>query len=106
MTAAQDGAYVVVWEFEVKAGVEAAFIRAYGADGDWAQLFRKAQGFIRLELARSVMSSTRFFTFDYWVSSAAFLAFCSEHGAAYEALDEKLSELTERERRICAFPPE
>ncbi len=106
MTRAEDGVYVVVWKFEVKAGCEAEFLGAYGSDGDWAQLFRKSQGFLRVELARSVMSGDRFFTFDYWVPSGAFLAFCSENGAEYEALDEKWEAITERERRIGAFPSE
>ncbi|HVJ09029.1 MAG TPA: antibiotic biosynthesis monooxygenase family protein [Acidisarcina sp.] len=103
---AENGVYVVVWEFEVKAGWEAEFVAVYGADGDWARLFRREKGFLRVELARSVMAQNRFFTFDYWVSAAAFLEFCSKHGAAYEALDEKWAGITERERRIGAFPPE
>ena len=32
--------FVVLWEFEVKPGREERFERVYGADGEWAQLFR------------------------------------------------------------------
>ncbi len=95
--------FVVVWEFDIRADAEAEFLRAYGQDGDWARLFRRGNGFLRVELARSVESSSRFFTFDYWVSRAAFEAFGVSHAIEYRALDKKLAGLTERERRIGAF---
>ena len=95
--------FVVVWEFDIRAGAEAEFVRAYGRDGDWAQLFRRGAGFLRVELARSVEDSGRFYTFDYWVSRAAFEAFGVEHAVEYRALDQKLAGLTERERRVGAF---
>jgi heme-degrading monooxygenase HmoA len=95
--------FVVVWEFDIRPGAEAEFVSAYGEDGEWAQLFRRGAGFLRVELARSVANSNRFFTFDYWVSRAAFEAFGAEYAIEYRALDQKLAGLTERERRVGAF---
>jgi heme-degrading monooxygenase HmoA len=97
---------VVVWEFEVKPGCEPQFVSAYGPDGAWAQLFRKSPEFLGVELTRSVGHPARFFTFDMWASKAAFEAFCEQNSAAYTALDQKLSGLTEWERRVGAFPSE
>ena len=59
-----------------------------------------------MELARSIAKSNRFFTFDYWVSREAFEAFGVEFATEYKTLDKKLTGLTERERRIGAFPSE
>ena len=75
-------------------------------DGEWARLFRRGTGFLRVELARSIAKSNRFFTFDYWVSREAFEAFGVEFATEYKTLDKKLTGLTERERRIGAFPSE
>ena len=46
--------FVVVWEFDIRAGAEEAFLEAYGVDGEWARLFRRGTGFLRVELARSI----------------------------------------------------
>ena len=101
-----DPAFVVVWEFDIRADAEEAFLQAYGEDGEWARLFRRGTGFLRVELARSIAKSNRFFTFDYWVSRQAFEAFGVEFATEYKTLDKKLTGLTERERRIGAFPSE
>ena len=98
--------FVVVWEFDIRAGAEEAFLQAYGVDGEWARLFRRGTGFVRVELARSIAKSNRFFTFDYWVSREAFEAFGVEFATEYKTLDKKLTGLTEWERRIGAFPSE
>jgi heme-degrading monooxygenase HmoA len=96
----------VVWEYEVKPGCDQQFVAAYGPEGAWAQLFRKSTEFLGVELTRSVGHPARYFTFDMWVSKAAFEVFCEQNSAAYVALDQKLSGLTEWERRVGAFPSE
>src|SRR6478736_6082280 len=98
--------FVVVWEFDIRADAEEAVLQAYGVDGEWARLFRRGTGFERVELARSIAKSNRFFTFDYWISREAFEAFGVEFATEYKTLDKKLTGLTERERRIGAFPSE
>ncbi len=90
----------------MKSGCDQQFVAAYGPDGVWAQFFRKSPEFLGIELTRSVGHPSRFFTFDMWASRAAFNAFCEQNSAAYMALDQKLSGLTEWERRVGAFPSE
>jgi heme-degrading monooxygenase HmoA len=98
--------FIVVWEYEVKAGCEERFREAYGSEGAWAELFRRTPGFLMVELVRSVQHPARFFTFDHWSSADVFRDFCMTHAAAYEALDTRMAGLTEWERRIGAFPSE
>jgi heme-degrading monooxygenase HmoA len=97
---------VVMWEFEVREGCEAAFVEAYGSDGTWARLFRKSPEFLGVELVQSVKHPSRYFTLDAWTSRAAFESFRVEYSGSYETLDVKLAGLTEWERRIGAFPSE
>ncbi len=97
--------FVVVWMFEAKAGAEEDFVRAYGPDGDWAQLFRRSGGesFLDSELARDIEIARRFVTIDRWASRAAFDAFKASAKADYDALDARCRQLTRSERLIGHF---
>src|SRR2546429_8093434 len=63
--------------FEAKAGAEEDFVRAYGPDGDWAQLFRRSGGgaYLDSQLARDIEIARRVVTIDRWASRGAFGAF-------------------------------
>ena len=83
-------AFQVVWEFRVRPGREAEFERRYGADGDWAALFRHGDGVGGTVLLRD---------------AAAYRAFKESHGDAYAALDLECTALTEDERCLGEFEP-
>jgi hypothetical protein len=52
--------YVRVWEYQVAADHIDAFLAAYGAEGDWARLFRTGRGFLGTELFRRTDDEARF----------------------------------------------
>src|SRR5205807_6152035 len=91
--------------FEAKAGAEEDFVRAYGPDGDWAQLFRRSGGesFLDSQLARDIELARRFVTIDRWESRAAFDAFKASAKADYDALDARCRQLTRSVRLIGQF---
>ena len=95
--------YLILWEYEVRPEALKAFVDAYGADGAWARLFRRASGFVGVELLRNEADGGQFVTIDRWLSRADFEAFRAAFAHAYEALDAELGALTESERRIGAF---
>src|SRR5260370_5911237 len=82
-----ESTYIVVWEFQVKAGSEAEFVTAYGPDGEWARLFRRSPEFLGVELLGSVGNPGRFFTLDHWRSAAAMGMFMFANATAYDVLD-------------------
>ncbi|HET7745687.1 MAG TPA: antibiotic biosynthesis monooxygenase family protein [Vicinamibacteria bacterium] len=94
---------VLVWEFDVEPGREAEFVRAYRPEGDWAVLFRQADGFRGTELLRDEKDPTRYVTIDRWESLAAWEDFRRRFKAEYEALDARCEALTSRESRIGTF---
>ncbi|MBA3915706.1 MAG: antibiotic biosynthesis monooxygenase [Acidobacteriales bacterium] len=94
---------IVIWEFEVRTDSEDEFRQIYGNEGDWAQLFRRAEGFRGTELLRDLAAPRRYFTLDRWSSLAAFEAFGSGHNAEYRELDERCAGLTVTERRLGSF---
>jgi heme-degrading monooxygenase HmoA len=96
-------AYAIVWELRPRPGREEEFERAYGPEGDWARLFRRAEGYLGTELLRDPAGPGRYLTIDRWASRAAFAAFKRAHGAEYEALDRACEGLTERESSLGSF---
>ena len=92
-----------VWEYEVRPEHVAAFEALYGADGDWARLFRRAEGFVETRLYRDTARSMLYLTIDRWHSRAAFEAFVQTAGPAYAALDRRGAALTVRECHLGAF---
>ncbi len=95
--------YAVVWEYEVRPEHAAAFEALYGADGDWARLFRRADGYLETRLYRDAARPMLYLTIDRWLSRAAYEAFARAAGPAYAALDRRGDALTVRERHLGAF---
>jgi heme-degrading monooxygenase HmoA len=92
--------YVIIWTYDVPPDAADNFIAAYGAHGDWAQLFTKGDGFIGVELYRD---GHTFVSIDRWLSEDAFNAFQAAFGDQYKALDAKLAHLSRSQTRIGAF---
>ena len=97
--------YLYVWEYRVRAGREAEFLEAYGPQGTWVQLFRRAPGFVRTELHRDRVQPERFLTLDYWESEESWQAFRSQFRSEYEAIDARCAALTLSEHEIGKFEP-
>ena len=92
--------YVRVWEYQVEADQSAAFRAAYGAEGDWAQLFRKGRGYAGTALYRNTADGTSFVTVDRWSSEAAWTAFLEQFREPYGALDARLARLSLAQREL------
>ena len=95
--------YCRIWEYRVRADHLAEFEAGYGADGDWAELFRRASGYLRTELFRDHDDLTRFLTIDYWESRGSYESFRSRFNADYEALDSRFEDLTTSENLVGCF---
>lgn len=95
--------FVVLWMFEAKAGAEQDFVRAYGPDGEWAQLFRRSTGYLETWLVRDVEVARRFVTIDRWASRQAFEDFKASAKTEYDALDARCQQLTRSERLLGHF---
>ncbi len=93
----------LVWSFAVAPENQEAFERIYAGKGDWAWLFRQADGFLGTELLKDADRPGHYMTIDRWTSQAAFAAFKASHAEAYAALDSHCEGLTASEMRIGAF---
>ena len=97
------GVYTILWEFRVPSKRRGEFEQAYAADGPWADLFTRADGFLDVQLLRCTEQDGRYLTVDRWRRRADFLAFQRDFGAEYSALDRRLAGLAEVETRVGAF---
>ena len=71
----------LVFSYEVRDAE--AFEAAYGADGDWAQFFRQARGYIGTELLRDVETPRRYLVVDRWETAEAYNVFAAERREEY-----------------------
>lgn len=92
--------FVRIWDYDVPDESMAAFRVAYGAQGAWAELFRRAPGFLGTELYRDGNRGDRFLTIDRWRNEQNWRSFQAAFGSAYEALDARLDGLAVAERAL------
>ena len=97
------GGFVVAWEFRVRAEAVAAFVQAYGPEGAWAALFRRAEGFVETLLLADRTAPGRFVTVDRWRDAAAHRAFHARFTAEYAALDTACAGWTTHEAWLGEF---
>jgi heme-degrading monooxygenase HmoA len=97
------GHFIYTWEFTAAPGKVAEFQEAYGAEGAWVKLFRRAPGYLRSELFQDRASPERFITVDHWESEEAWRAFREKFCHEYEDLDVLCEQVTVKEREIGRF---
>jgi heme-degrading monooxygenase HmoA len=95
--------YLIMWEFQVRPGMEKRFEKIYGSEGDWARLFIQDESYIGTDLVHSLNGERTYMTLDFWKSRQAYDDFRKQQLAKYRALDQQCEDLTESEREIGRF---
>jgi len=94
--------HVILWEFTIKPEKQQAFLDVYGPEGNWAQLFRRAEGYLGTELLQSDQPAT-FITIDRWDHVADFERFKDRFKSEYQQLDARFEQLTVSERKLGTY---
>jgi len=97
------GRYTSIWAFEVRADRVEEFLRHYGCEGTWAELFRCAPGYLGTRLLRDRVNPLRFVTVDEWISEEAYASFRAAFEDEYQALDRECAALTVSELPVGQF---
>jgi len=92
----------IIWEFRPAQGRVHGFELAYGADGLWAELFRRAAGYLGTELLPPESPGGWYRTIDSWASEDDYEGFLEAFAAEYEALDAACTALTADERFVLS----
>ena len=103
--AAHHRGYAYVWEYLVHPEHVTEFEAAYGRNGGWVRLFRRAAGYLGTELHRDRADPCRFLTIDYWETFSDWERFRVELGDEFEAFDRRCEKLTDHELEIGRFDP-
>src|SRR5579884_1576535 len=93
----------IVWIFRARPERRTDFLTHYSSNGSWAQLFRRAAGYLGTTLLPDAADPDRFLCIDRWRDLAAFDRFKSDFAAAYSALDKQCEQFTLEETRIGIF---
>ena len=95
--------FVYVWEYRVRPDRIEEFLKAYGPEGDWVRLFRKAGGHLSTDLLESSEDPLRFLTVDRWESKDARDEFRDAFDAEFTELDARCEGFTEEENFLGDF---
>jgi heme-degrading monooxygenase HmoA len=86
-----------IWRFRVPAAAIEAFERAYGPNGDWAELFARAPGYAGTDLLKVHGEEGSYLTIDRWVTQDDFEAAKKMLAPGYAALDRRCEAYTSEE---------
>lgn len=80
-----------------------AFEAAYNSDGDWAQFFSGARGYIGTELLRDLEQPGRYLVVDRWENAETYNAFIAANQAEYLRRSDEMAALYVQELRLGTF---
>ena len=92
--------FTVTWHFLPAPGREKEFLHAYGPDGPWVALFRRARGYLGTDLAPLPGNPGWYRTIDRWISEEDYRAFRAAFGVEYGVIDKACEQLTREERPV------
>jgi heme-degrading monooxygenase HmoA len=95
--------HIIIWEFAVREEHIQEFISAYGSNGDWTNLFRRAEGYLGTQLLRSSHEPNIFLTVDRWETATCFEIFQERFGEEYKKLDTQLEGYSSLEKKVGVF---
>ena len=95
--------FLYIWEYLVKENSVREFRHIYGPNGDWIQLFSRADGFVQTRLYHDVNNPNRFVTIDFWASKEARDRFRKDFAAEFAKLDARCESFTTEERFFGDF---
>jgi heme-degrading monooxygenase HmoA len=93
----------LVYEYLVGPDRVARFEEMYGPDGQWAEFFRGAVGYLGTELLRDLGRPGHYLVIDRWMSADAAARFIADRTEDYERRSDESAHLYLREVRVGAF---
>ena len=95
--------FAYVWSYRVPGENADPFVRLYGPDGEWVELFRQGEGYLETRLYRSADDAERYLAVDRWESESAFRRFREKFAEEYGRLDRLGEGLTSEEKPLGEF---
>ena len=93
----------LVWRYRPWPDKVEEFERTYGADGAWADFFRRSTDFLGTELYRDTEVEGHYLVVDRWRSAGGQNYFMETFGSEYATLSAETAELHMEETRVGAY---
>ena len=95
--------FTYIWEFIVLPEFEAEFLKYYGAEGSWINLFKLDSSYLETILLTDNSNRGRYITLDRWKTEQAYKSFREKYAKEYNALDKLCEGLTIEENFLGSF---
>ena len=95
--------FVYIWEFIIKEDKRKEFLQYYKPGGEWCNLFKKSDSYIKSELLNDKENSRRFISIDYWKSKELFDLYNKKYSKEYDMIDKVCTNFTNSEKFIGYF---
>jgi heme-degrading monooxygenase HmoA len=79
------------------------FERVYGAEGEWAEFFRRGRGYVGTELLKDVEQPGRYLVIDRWESRDTYNFFVESNRDEYMRRVDETTFLYDHELRLGTF---
>jgi quinol monooxygenase YgiN len=83
----------IVWQFDVKPGLNEAFEQFYGVDGDWTAANRHSRSYLGTSFLRDQNNDARYLVIEYWSEMVVYEQHKTYRQAERAALDVRRAEL-------------
>jgi len=85
----------IVWQFEVRPGLEAEFEAFYGAEGAWTAASRHSRSYLGSSFLRDQTRASRYLVIEYWSEMLVY-----EHHKAYH--QDQMQQLAARRDELAS----
>jgi len=79
----------VVWQFDVRPGMEKEFEEFYGVDGEWTAMNRHSRSYLGTSFLRDQNRSTRYVLIEYWSEMLVYEEHKSYRRDQFESLEKR-----------------
>ena len=93
----------VVWQFQVKPGLQEEFEKFYGADGAWTTLHRQTRSYLGTSFLRDQSRASRYLLIEYWSEMVVYEQHRTYQAGALASLEARRDALVESFEPLGVF---
>jgi hypothetical protein len=93
----------IMWQFEVKKGMETEFEQLYGVDGGWTAMNRHTRSYLGSSFLRDQNRSSRYIVIEYWSEMLVYEQHRAFRADAIASLERQSAALVETAEPLGVF---
>jgi heme-degrading monooxygenase HmoA len=93
----------IMWQFDVKPGLEAEFEAMYGAGGDWTRINRETRSYLGTSFLRDQNTASRYILIEYWSEMVVYEKHRRSHAGRIATFEAHRSSILQRAEPLGVF---